>query len=213
MDNKFSILEQCVGGMCKMPLKESSTDSSKFLYLEGIIQRADSPNKNGRIYPFEILKHAVDEYIAEFVDKKISILETDHPETRLEYNFSTSCGLMEKLWWNGKDLHARVKIIKSLPYGKIISDLVEGGVTVGISSRGTATLDDYDDDTTMVGDDLELLGWDMVQNPSTHEAFMHPVNGRIRESVSRKKTITKLTEAKIVDFKFDLLINEIIGEK
>ena len=65
----------------------------------------------------------------------------------------------------------------------------------------------------MVGDDLELLGWDMVQNPSTHEAFMHPVNGSIRESVSRKKTITKLTEAKIVDFKFDLLINEIIGEK
>jgi hypothetical protein len=112
---------------------------------------------------------------------------------------------IKKIWWEGNDLCGLVEIL-STPSGNILKELLRAGILLGISSRGMGSTRQLEGNKLEVQDDFELLGWDFVSNPSTHGAFMKPMN----ESINRR-----LEEQSAVcgDYcKAQSLMMEIIGE-
>ena len=77
-------------------------------------------------------------------------------------------------WWSGDDVIGKVEILGT-PSGNILKELLKAGILLGISSRGLGSVRELDEGTVAVEDDFELICWDFVSNPSTHGAFMKPI--------------------------------------
>jgi hypothetical protein len=154
----------------KSVLSEGRGDRN--LMVEGVIQRADSKNQNGRIYPKNILEREVEKYIQGPVSENRALGELDHPESMV-INLKNVSHNIKKLWWNGDDLMGKIEVLPT-PSGNILKELFVNKITVGISSRGMGSVKSLDENTVEVQDDLELLCWDFVSTPSTQGAFMTP---------------------------------------
>ena len=162
-------------------INESLKQNNGRLIVEGVLQRAEAENQNGRIYPTEILKREVQKYKGREIKENRAFGELDHPESSVVELKNTS-HIIRDVWWDGKDVMGKVEILKT-PAGNILKELIEAGCTVGISSRGMGSVKESSNGRTVtVEDDFDLICWDFVSNPSTHGAFMRPVN----ESVSVK---------------------------
>lgn len=144
------------------------------VYVETILQRANSKNQNGRIYPREVLEREIDNYIKGPIAENRALGELDHSETGV-INLKNACLIVKKVWWDGDTVKGLIEILNT-PSGKILQELLKAGVTVGISSRGMGTVDQVDENTLKVGEDFSLLCWDAVSTPSTHQAFMKPIS-------------------------------------
>lgn len=168
-------------------LKESQERHGRFL-VNGVLQRADAKNQNGRIYPRQILQREVEKYKGREIKENRAYGELDHPESSVVELKNTS-HIVRDVWWNGDDVMGAVEILNT-PAGKILQELVKAGCTVGISSRGMGSVSQIKEDGTVaVEGDFELICWDFVSNPSTHGAFMRPTNeGVIKEGVQKKQT-------------------------
>ena len=142
------------------------------LMVEGVIQRADAKNQNGRIYPKTILEREVEKYIGGPVAENRALGELDHPESMV-INLKNVSHNIKKLWWNGDDLMGKVEVLPT-PSGNILKELFLNKITVGISSRGMGSVQPLGEGTVEVQDDFELLCWDFVSTPSTQGAFMTP---------------------------------------
>jgi hypothetical protein len=142
------------------------------LMVEGVIQRADAKNQNGRIYPKSILEREVERYIDGPVSENRALGELDHPESMV-INLKNVSHNIKKLWWNGDDLMGKVEVLPT-PSGNILKELFLNKITVGISSRGMGSVQPLGEGTVEVQDDFELLCWDFVSTPSTQGAFMTP---------------------------------------
>lgn len=142
------------------------------LMVEGVIQRADAKNQNGRIYPKNILEREVEKYIEGPVAENRALGELDHPESMV-INLKNVSHNIKKLWWNGDDLMGKVEVLPT-PSGNILKELFLNKITVGISSRGMGSVQPLGEGTVEVQDDFELLCWDFVSTPSTQGAFMTP---------------------------------------
>jgi hypothetical protein len=142
------------------------------LIVQGVIQRADAKNQNGRIYPKEILAREVEKYIDGPVAENRALGELDHPESMV-INLKNVSHNIKKLWWNGDDLMGKVEVLPT-PSGNILKELFINKITVGISSRGMGSVQPLGEGTVEVQDDFELLCWDFVSTPSTQGAFMTP---------------------------------------
>jgi len=142
------------------------------LMVEGVIQRADSKNQNGRVYPKDILEREVEKYIQGPVTENRALGELDHPESMV-INLKNVSHNIKKLWWNGDDLMGKVEVLPT-PSGNILKELFLNKITVGISSRGMGSVQSLGEGTVEVQDDFELLCWDFVSTPSTQGAFMTP---------------------------------------
>lgn len=164
------------------------TGDDERVYVEGIVQRANAKNKNGRVYPKEILEEKVKQYMKEFVQNQNAFGELDHPESSV-VELKNASHTIEDLWWDGDDLYAKLEILDT-PAGMIARKILKKGKKLGISSRALGSVEvvrEADGDTVQVQDDLELICWDLVSNPSTHRAFVSEVNeGLIVEGVDRK---------------------------
>jgi len=165
------------------------SESSGKIYVEGVIQRANAKNKNGRVYPKDILEEKVKEYVKEFVQNKNAFGELDHPESSV-VELKNVSHTIEELWWNGDDLYGKLELLNT-PSGKIAQEIVKANKTLGISSRALGSVEVVTEadgnDTVKVQDDLELICWDLVSNPSTHRAFVSEVNeGLLKESKDYK---------------------------
>ena len=143
------------------------------LMVEGVIQRADAKNQNGRVYPKTILEREVERYIDGPVSENRALGELDHPESMV-INLKNVSHNIKKLWWNGDDLMGKVEVLPT-PSGNILKELFLNKITVGISSRGMGSVQPLGEGTVEVQDDFELLAWDFVSTPSTQGAFMRPV--------------------------------------
>jgi hypothetical protein len=143
------------------------------LMVEGVIQRADAKNQNGRIYPKEILAREVERYIDGPVSENRALGELDHPESMV-INLKNVSHNIKQLWWDGDDLMGKVEVLPT-PSGNILKELFINKITVGISSRGMGSVQSLGEGTVEVQDDFELLAWDFVSTPSTQGAFMRPV--------------------------------------
>ena len=166
----------------KSVLKESKTKPGTF-EVEGVMQRAVAKNQNGRTYSKEILLRESERYIKEFVKQGNAYGELDHPESPV-VSLKNASHIVKELWWKGDDLMGRVELLNT-PAGNIVKEIAKAGHTIGISSRGTGSVQQTNEGTLEVQDDFELVCWDFVSNPSTHGAFMNPVSlseGKIKVS-------------------------------
>jgi len=157
----------------KAVLTESKTKPGIFEVV-GIMQRAGAKNQNGRIYKREILEEEVNNYIENFVKVGNAYGELDHPESAI-VSLKNASHVVKELWWEGEDLMGRVELLNT-PAGNIVKEIVKGGHTIGISSRGTGSVTQTNEGTLMVQPDFELVCWDFVSNPSTQGAFMNPIS-------------------------------------
>ena len=157
----------------KAVLTESKTKPGVFEVV-GIMQRAGAKNQNGRIYDRDILEREVQNYIENFVKLGNAYGELDHPESAI-VSLKNASHVVKDLWWQGEDLMGRVELLNT-PSGNIVKEIVRGGHTIGISSRGTGSVTQTNEGTLMVQPDFELVCWDFVSNPSTQGAFMNPIS-------------------------------------
>ena len=142
--------------------------------VTGIMQRAGAKNQNGRIYKREILEEEVKNYVENFVKIGNAYGELDHPESAI-VSLKNASHVVKDLWWDGDDLMGKVELLNT-PSGNIVKEILRGGHTIGISSRGTGSVSQTNEGTLMVQDDFELVCWDFVSNPSTQGAFMNPIS-------------------------------------
>ena len=154
-------------------LKESKEKPGVY-EVEGIMQRAVSKNQNGRTYSKAILERESEKYIEEFVKNGNAFGELDHPESPI-VSLKNASHIVKELWWKGNDLMGRVELLNT-PAGNIVKEIIKAGHTIGISSRGTGSVQQTNEGTLEVQPDFELVCWDFVSNPSTHGAFMNPVS-------------------------------------
>ena len=163
-------------------LRESKTRPGVF-EVEGVMQRAVAKNQNGRTYSKDILLRESERYIKEFVKQGNAYGELDHPESPV-VSLKNASHIVKELWWKGDDLMGRVELLNT-PAGNIVKEIAKAGHTIGISSRGTGSVQQTNEGTLEVQDDFELVCWDFVSNPSTHGAFMNPVSlseGKVKVS-------------------------------
>ena len=166
----------------KSVLKESKTKPGVF-EVEGVMQRAVAENQNNRTYSKKILLREAERYTKEFVEMGNAYGELDHPESPV-VSLKNASHIVKELWWEGNDLMGRVELLNT-PAGNIVKEIVRAGHTIGISSRGTGSVQQTNEGTLEVQDDFELVCWDFVSNPSTHGAFMNPVSlseGKVKAS-------------------------------
>jgi len=171
----------------KSVLKESK-DRPGVYEVEGVMQRAVSENQNGRVYKKEILEREAEKYVKEFVKRGNAFGELDHPESPI-VSLKNASHIVKELYWKGNDLMGRVELLNT-PSGNIVKEIIKAGHTIGISSRGTGSVQQTNEGTLEVQPDFELVCWDFVSNPSTHGAFMNPV--ALQEAKTKKDKFGKL---------------------
>jgi hypothetical protein len=176
-------------------INESLAKNGK-LIVNGVLQRADAKNQNGRVYPAETLMREADNYSKVQVKERRALGELDHPDSSVVNLNNVSHNVLE-MHWKGKDLIGTVEVLGT-PAGNILKELFKSGIKLGISSRGLGSVEEIHEadgysDTSLSGDeeqaptvavqpDFELIAFDFVSNPSTQGAFMSP--GRMNESVN-----------------------------
>ena len=166
----------------KPTIRESKTRPGVF-EVEGVMQRASAENQNGRVYKKEILERECSKYMKEFVERGNAFGELDHPESPV-VSLKNASHVVKDLWWKGDDLMGKVELLNT-PAGNIVKEIIKAGHTIGISSRGTGSVQQTNEGTLEVQPDFELVCWDFVSNPSTHGAFMNPIalqEGKIKVS-------------------------------
>lgn len=153
--------------------EELNEKGEKDFYLEGIFLQANKKNRNGRIYPMEVMKPEVDRYIQTYVDSGRALGEMGHPSGHGQtpnINLERVSHKIEKIWQEGDYFCARAKILDT-PYGRIVKELIKEGCQLGVSSRALGSVQrrggiDY------VGHDFRLItAGDIVWEPSAQAAF------------------------------------------
>ena len=148
------------------------------LVLTAVLQKCGVENRNGRIYPPEILKKEVQNY-QELINQNRAIGEAEHPESSVINTDRVSHNILET-WWDGKTLMGKVEILMSPGFlklgiisckGDMIANLLRKGIMIGVSSRGVGTLN-TEHGKNVVQDDFELICWDIVTSPSTPGSWM-----------------------------------------
>ena len=201
MSNKYVLREYyelCSGGVCQDLLTEEEKAQVKngAVFLSGVMQRCDEKNGNGRVYPAPILQREVKNYL-KMVKENRACGELDHPEDSV-VNLKNASHMVTSLWWEGKDLMGKIKVL-STPSGKILESLINDGVKLGISSRGLGSVRE-EMGRTLVEDDFQLICFDIVSEPSTQGAFMMMNESKQKQVFSKADRINRL-------------LNDIIGEE
>ena len=156
------------------PIIRESKSKPGVFEVEGVMQRAKAQNQNGRVYSKAILERECKKYIQEFVERGNAFGELDHPESPV-VSLKNASHIVKELWWKGDDLMGKVELLNT-PSGNIVKEIIKAGHTIGISSRGTGSVQQTNEGALEVQPDFELVCWDFVSNPSTHGAFMNPVS-------------------------------------
>ena len=155
-------------------------DTSGRTLVKGILQRAGAENQNGRVYPREILMREAKKYET-LIKERRALGELDHPDSSV-INLKNVSHNVKEIHWDGDDLVGTVEILPT-PSGNILKELLRAGILLGISSRGMGSVTNIGDGKVKVGEDFELIGWDFVSNPSTHGAFMTPLQESINKNI------------------------------
>jgi hypothetical protein len=159
-------------------IKESREQNGGKLIMKGILQKADTLNQNGRMYPRDILEREVRNY-QKFIRENRALGECDHPDSSV-VELKKVSHIVREAFMDGNVCHGVVEILDT-PCGKILQSLVEAGVTLGISSRGVGSTK-KSGDHQIVQDDFQLICWDFVSEPSTPGAFMMREGIQVRSS-------------------------------
>ena len=151
---------------------EAKEDGSKDHFIEGVFMQSEQKNRNGRIYPKAIMEKAVDKYVEEQVKTKRAVGELNHPDGPT-VNLDKVSHLIEALDWDGNDVVGKARILDT-PMGQIVKGLLDGGVQLGVSTRGMGSLEQRNG-VMYVKDDFMLNTVDIVQDPSAPTAFVNGI--------------------------------------
>ena len=157
---------------------KSMLDYSKPFEFYAVLQKYNTPNRNGRVYPEKILKREADNY-KKMIAKGTALSELNHPESSL-IDLDRVSHLINDVWWDGHILMGKLKLLTSPGFhergivstkGDQAANLLRQGVTLGISSRGVGSLKKIGEQNE-VQDDFELICFDLVSSPSTPGAYL-----------------------------------------
>ena len=148
--------------------------------VKGVLQRAGAENQNGRVYPKPTLMREAQKY-EQLIKERRALGELDHPDSTV-INLKNVSHNVREIHWEGDDLCGTVEILAT-PSGNILKELLKAGILLGISSRGMGSTKQMEGNKVEVQEDFELIGWDFVSNPSTHGAFMIPVNESVTKQI------------------------------
>lgn len=184
--SKFLLKEYSTLTVTPEVLKEFADNPSKPFTVVGVIQRADAKNQNGRIYPYNILKKEVERYLNEVVKPGHAMGQLDHIDSPV-IELDKVSHIIEDLWWDGddgKDLMGRIRLLNT-PKGQVAKEIVKEGIPLGVSSRAVGSVSKNESQgADVVGEDLQLICWDLVGTPSTHEAYL-----RLNEGFDPRKVL------------------------
>lgn len=161
-------------------------DANGRTLVKGVLQRASAENQNGRVYPKEILVREAKKYET-LIKERRALGELDHPDSSV-INLKNVSHNIKEIHWEGDDLVGTVEIL-STPSGNILKELLRGDILLGISSRGMGSTKPLAGNKLEVQEDFELLCWDFVSNPSTHGAFMRPMNESVNRQLDRQAEV------------------------
>jgi len=178
----------------------------KNMKIKGVFMQAETKNRNGRVYPLDVLHKEVNRYNKELVETKRAFGELGHPDGPT-VNLDRVSHMIEELVPEGKDIIGKAKILDT-PNGKIVQELINAGAKLGVSSRGMGTLEKRGQ-TNYVKDDFYLAtAGDIVADPSAPKAFVEGImegkewiwdNGILREEevarIHRVASANKQAEA------------------
>ena len=153
-------------------LTEAREGGGKNHYIEGVFAQAEQKNRNGRVYPRATMEKAVDKYVNEQVKTKRAVGELNHPEGPT-VNLDKVSHLITDLKWDGDNVIGKAKILET-PMGQIVKGLLDGGVRIGVSTRGMGSLENRNG-VNFVKDDFVLNTVDIVQDPSAPAAFVNGI--------------------------------------
>lgn len=162
-------------------IKESREKNNGKVVMKGILQKADTLNQNGRIYPMNVLEREIRNY-QKFIAENRALGELDHPDSSV-VNLKNVSHVIKEAYLDRGVVYGTVELLDT-PSGKILQSLVESGVKLGISSRGVGSVKKQGD-YHIVQDDFQLICWDYVSEPSTPGAFMLPEGRTINSSELR----------------------------
>jgi hypothetical protein len=198
-------------------LVEETEDGQKSLYIQGPFLVYDRPNRNGRMYPKQILQNEVNRYMREYVDTKRALGELGHPDTPT-INLERVSHMITELKDDGGCFVGKAKILDT-PYGNIVRNFIDSGVSLGVSSRGMGSLKPSNEGFNLVQDDFKLAtAADIVADPSAPGAFVNGimenkewlfVEGRFVEVdiENAKKQIRKASKQEIESVAYKLFEN------
>jgi len=194
--------ELCKDGICQDLLteREKREVANGSLYLSGRMQTCEKKNGNGRVYPCKVLEREVKNYQKLIKDNR-ALGELDHPDDSV-INLRNASHIVVDMWWDGRDVMGKIKVLNT-PSGRILKDLIDNGVKLGISSRGLGSVNEVAGNT-VVQEDFELICFDIVSEPSTPNAYMQPEASKFKPSI--KVYENKLNEKK------DLIINDLFDK-
>ena len=198
MSDQLQVLREWTPITCsKDMIKESRSRYDGKIMLSGIIQRANTLNQNGRVYPKTILEREIINY-QKLIRENRALGECDHPDSSV-IELKNASHIVREAYMKGDDVYGRIEILDT-PSGKIIQSLIESGVTLGISSRGVGSTVSQGGNQ-VVQDDFQLICFDMVSEPSTPGAFM------LKEHRVHRKELDKFFNQ---SDKIDRMFNEIL---
>ena len=192
-------------------IEEDKETGKKNYNIEGVFLQADIKNRNGRLYPTDILDKEVKRYMKENVKKNRAYGELGHPDSPT-INLDRVSHMIKDLKLEGKDFVGKAKIMDT-PYGKIVKSLIDEGASLGVSSRGMGSLKTTKDGTSEVQKDFMLAtAADIVADPSAPDAFVRGVmegkewmfvDGKFVEQDidAVKSSITKATRSQLEEAK------------
>lgn len=191
------------------PFMEDVSDAfgnkAKTLHMKGLMIQGEVRNHNQRIYPLSEIKKAVDD-INSRIKQDISILgEIDHPSD-LKINLDRVSHQIVEMWMEGPNGFGKIKILPT-PMGNIVKTMIEAGVKLGVSSRGTGNVDE----TTGRVSDFEIVTIDVVATPSAPQAFPVPVYESLMNMPYGYKTLELAKEAN-ADIRNDARIQKYLRE-
>lgn len=155
------------------PLVESKENGKKDYFIEGIFMQSEIKNRNGRVYPKEIMAKEVKRYVKEFVNEQRAFGELGHPEGPT-INLDKVSHMITELHEDGNNYVGKAKIL-STPNGQIVKNLIDDGAKLGVSSRGLGSLEQKSDAQYVKGDFQLATAGDIVADPSAPEAFVEGI--------------------------------------
>jgi len=199
--SKQLLVEYTTFEVTPQAITESLTKNDGKLIVSGVLQRAESKNQNGRVYPKETLMREAKKYSESFIAEKRALGELDHPDSSVVNLNNVSHNVLGMAWQND-DLVGTVEVLGT-PSGNILKELFKAGIRLGISSRGIGSVKEVfseGDGTLQVQPDFELIAFDFVSNPSTHGAFLSPVNEGRQSKLDKYKNVNVLITDIIKEF-------------
>jgi len=199
--DKQLLVDYTVFEVTPQQINESLSQNNGTLVVKGTLQRAESKNQNGRIYPKDTLMREAANYSGTFIKERRALGELDHPDSSV-VNLANVSHNIREMSWQGDDLVGIVEVLPT-PAGNILKELFKSGIRLGISSRGMGSVKEVmreGGETLEVQPDFELIAFDFVSNPSTHGAFLSPVHESKGSVINKFANVERIITDIITEF-------------